>query len=211
MSISLFDAYLGLLTTERCDAMMWKYINKEWVAEERGLMMTKWFDYRFMHPVVATAHYAQAYHKAYLAAWRQHKDHTRTRAITNEPNIFKLEPTTRAGLWRGRQMADAIGMPYDVYLSMAFEEALRFWRQSELPRPAQLYAQRIIDRLVDRWHEYQGARIRTGTHPEFQVARFVGSKPQIDHRAYLAELLGRRGHPAAILARFVKDGLLEAA
>jgi len=44
------------------------------LASEPGLMLTKWFDYRFLHPVAATKIFADAYVKAFRSAWARTQD-----------------------------------------------------------------------------------------------------------------------------------------
>ncbi|GEC17300.1 hypothetical protein [Nitrobacter winogradskyi] len=44
-------------------------ISKEDGIAERGLMRTKWFDYRFMSPLTATDEFARSYVAAYRKKW----------------------------------------------------------------------------------------------------------------------------------------------
>lgn len=201
------DTIFGLdLDPDACDAIM-AHRNKDWVEIERALFSGKWFDYRFMHPVHATCIYAHEFAKAYRRYYRMAVDHRRAEhvRIFKDGDWTQAKPNTIAGLWRGRQVADAAGMPYAVYLDQAFDLALRYWKQDHLPRPQQLYSDLITDRIGERWENLQEGILYVSTHPNFHNEFYRGLKAQDDHHEWLMAQAMKRGNMAWLLNRMVYD------
>jgi hypothetical protein len=205
------------LSWEDYDVLAWTRINKEWLELERGLMTSKWFDYRFLHPVQATLVYANAFHKAYRAAFASTIDHRAAEHIRlfDEATLFEPESKAHkirlAGLWRGRQVADAIGMPYEVYCTMALKETLRYWKQRYLPQPAQIYSERIVERVVEAWAERQKAILMFSRLPIYRNERYLGTQPQNDHHEWLFTQAQLRADPVSWVGEFVRQELIPAA
>jgi hypothetical protein len=72
------------------------------------------------------------------------------------------------GIWRGRMVADAMGIPYPVYLEFAFHWSLRYWQQRHLPRPQQLYSDFVVERATISWEERQGAEFFYSDKPQYK-------------------------------------------
>jgi hypothetical protein len=193
------------MSWEDYDILAFRHIKKEWLALELGLMTSKWFDYRFLHPVQATLVYANAFQKAYRDAFSRVIDRAAGEhiQIVNEAEFFeKNKPVKVSGLWRGRQIADAIGMPYEIYTALAMKHALNYWKQRHLPQAQQLYSERIVERVVDEWAERQKAILLFSTLPIYRNERYLGTRPQNDHHEWLFAQAELRPHRNELVARF---------
>jgi hypothetical protein len=115
-------------------------IHPKHLARESELMMTKWFDYRFMSPFEATMHFETIYRKELYGYVRLNGDIDRAQEIGNAPIRI---PTERSGtftqLWNARQLADELFVPYEISIGFGFHFAQRRTRRMG-PRPIQLFA-----------------------------------------------------------------------
>ena len=205
----MFDVFISDLGLDACDEVMFRLVQRDWQTDELSLMRSKWFDYRFLHPVIATYTYAQAFETIYHRMVRTHLGGS-VRRVFKTYDLLRMDKATACGLWRGRQCADALGMPYEVYLDQAFTLRLAYWKQGNLPRPTQLYADMILDAMPERWAELQAGKLFYGAHQELRTHRFVGTSPQLDHHEWLFTQAGKRSNPAAIMRRFYDEDLIPA-
>ncbi len=134
----------GLNRTQVAQLVFGRMSETGWLHLERALMTTKWFDYRFMPPFEATLCYICEYNIAYKHFRGSNFDHETSKHVKLvEPHYFYKMKTfekhkkTLRSLWRGRQIADMAGMPYGVFLSIAFELRLRYWKRSFMPQANQ--------------------------------------------------------------------------
>jgi len=210
--------------------------------EEATLYRTKWFDYRFMHPAQATLVYARHYETIYRRTFKINIDRAtseyiriiRDGSLLNPPRPAHEGASARViaaaskaataklsfitGMWRGRQFADAMGMPYDIYIDGALHHRLRYWRQSYLPRPTQLYHENkgeddmkqayFVTAMEKWWNAKQQATLLYSRHDEYQVDQYVGTRDQNDHHEWLIGQIQLRQNPAPLLGRLMVEGFL---
>jgi hypothetical protein len=183
------EAKFGLDTgRDEAARIMNRWIKNEWVTVETALYRGKWFDYRFMNPVQATYLYAHEFVKAYKQAYATNLDSNTARFVKPldvermfvepEPKQDETEKEFRkraashkmrtVGIWRGRMVADAMGMPYPIYLELAFHWTLRYWQQRHLPRPQQLYSDLVVERATIAWEERQQAEFYYSDLPQYK-------------------------------------------
>lgn len=112
---------------------------KDW-QDESQLMMTRWFDYRFMSPIEATMAFAGYYIAGLRSYVRRHVDRELSETVSG---IRSGVPTARAAwftaLWRARARTDAIFVPYDLLIDFSFDfssRRKRYWTML----PHQLHA-----------------------------------------------------------------------
>lgn len=207
------------VTGEDMDVFAHRYVQKKFIQFERMLAHSKWFDYRFLHPVEATRLYVEAYEGEYRAAYASTFSTLRSQyvkftgwsemvSLLEDPDKGRKHREMLAGFWRGRQVADAIGMPYDLYIRLALKERLRFWKQRYLPNPSMLYSELIVERVAELWKERQTARLYVGNHRNYYLHRYIGSQAQNDHHEWLFNQAQIRSNPSYQLARFIQDELL---
>lgn len=189
-----------------------RFIRKDWLDREVPLFSTKWFDYRRMHPTEATYLYADHLIQAYRNAYRRNIDSRRGEHVRPFPklDLFDNPKATISAVWRGRQCADAIGMPYDLYLSQAYQFATRYWQQKHLPRPSQLYNDtRVVDPMVEYWNERKKAVLHFATSEHYKNDAYVGTAAQNAHHEWLMEHASVNGGSPNLVGRFVfKEAVL---
>jgi hypothetical protein len=177
---------------------------------ELDLFRKKWFCYRFLHPVAATYLYAHFYQIAYRRTYARNVNRGTAeyiRIFSNE-DIFKCDPPIVTSMWKGRQIADAIGAPYEFVIESAMRNTLRYWKQPHLPRPGQIYNDWVCETIVKEWEENKRFATPHSDHQEYRTHRYVGTREQNDHHEHLMELAGMRADPEPILNRFFEDELL---
>lgn len=169
-----------------------RLIPRAHLAEELALSITKWPNYRFLSPLEAT----RLFHRAYVAGYRQHFG--RHFDIEAAPYLrigarldFRRPNRHLTQLWRARQHADHLGMPYPAYMEFAFDFAARRQRQQP-PQPNQLAPSM---KAHDAWHAllstfWSPERYRLWLSKEaplaqFHCARDIGLAVQMQFRAEL--------------------------
>ncbi|MBX5070500.1 hypothetical protein HJB52_20680 [Rhizobium lentis] len=109
------------------------------LEREREVADKKWFAYRFMTPLGATRHFATLYSKGFKAYMRFNRD--RDEAELRQglgSRIFQRPNGSLTELWRARQRADELGLPYELLIEFGFEFARKGgWKNA--PRPMQLF------------------------------------------------------------------------
>lgn len=212
---------------ERCspledDIVAHKFIqNQQTLQFETDLFATKWFDYRHITPLQATRLYIQAYEDVYRRHYAQNIDknvakHVRVMTIEDvfnglqapQSSTYKKAKLHFTSYWHGRQMADLLGIPYEIYLDLAFEYRLRYWNRPYMPQPQHLYSDMIVDRIQQRWPELQAARLYTSDHPAYLMENYQNLPQQNDYHEWLLKQAGLRANPGELLGRLVNDDAL---
>jgi len=194
------------------DEVTVKFIRSEFQDFDLGLYRTKWFDYRHMTPLQATRHYVEAYAKVYKSAFARELDHERAqyvRGLDLDEMLSGLgqgktkHKANFVGCWRGRQIADALGMPYEVYVDLAMTYRMRRWQRAKLPRPCHLYHEYDVEKVQLRWNEIQESRLYLSSHPAYLAVNYQGIAHQDDYLDWLFRQAAIRSDPAYFLAAFV--------
>ncbi|TAZ67168.1 hypothetical protein [Rhizobium ruizarguesonis] len=163
------------------------------LEREREVANKKWFAYRFMTPLAATKHFASLYSKGFKAYIRFNRD--RDEAELRQglgSRIFQKPNGSLTELWRARQRADELGLPYELLIEFGFEFARKGgWKNA--PRPMQLFGSadsdiawpleiekflnerlpHVIDRLADL--------------PQYRVENYRHLPVQDDFRCYVID------------------------
>lgn len=204
------------------DVVAYQFIqNEETLKFETQLFSQKWFDYRHLTPLQATRLYIQAYDEVYRRHYAQNIDHTAAKYVrtVNIDDIFNglaaPESSTHkkakmqfTACWHGRQMADLLGMPYEIYLDLAFEYRLRYWNRNYLPQPQHLYSDLVVNRIEQRWPELQASRLYTSDHPAYMIENYNELPHQKDYHEWLFKQANLRSNPGEMLGRFVNEDRL---
>lgn len=191
-----------------------KSIPAETAALEAQLSRTKWFDYRFMSPWEATSLFASAYQQVFKEKWSLNWSTVDApKKIAIRRNSWSSSPRETISVWKARQVADALGAPYDWFCREALEALLRDgWTRQ--PRPNQLYSEKTLPRIVDRvstsWSEWcREGPLQFSKLPQYRVESYVGLPVQDDHFRWLVEQLRyRHGRPGAIGQLCLMDRVL---
>ncbi len=199
------------------DLVAFHFIGKDLLAIDPELYRTKWFDYRMMTPLQATRHYIEAFGEVYREYFAVE--------ISKSASAFIKVPTVDAmmeglgadvekikrsfsGMWRGRQVADAIGMPYKEYIHTVMGLRLRFWGQNHLPQATHLYRQEDVEKAIDRWEEMQAGRLYLSDDPCYMIENYDDIPHQNDYHEWLFKQASLRGNPWYVLAQFVNQNRL---
>lgn len=182
------DTYFGKsLTDAECDALALERFSPKLFDGESELQQRAWFDYRYLHPVKRTYHFASDYMNSYQALYRKYinidAEGIYGLSRPNDPLDNRPPPNKTAKLrtptclWRARQVADGLRIPYDFYTRVAlnylFEE--RFYKavlslnaNQKLRLNIQasaLYSEAVIEHVLSKWEEYAKARITWSDNP----------------------------------------------
>ncbi len=234
------EAIYGLDTSSDDAArLMFKFISNDWIKVETALFTGKWFDYRFLNPVQATYLYAHYFEKAYRNSFASNIDTEKAQWISPLPKgdwftlperldkhtpeqhaaLVKRRKMLISGLWRGRQVADAVGMPYDLFLERALYWRLRYWNKSHLPRPSHLYSDLVTDRATIDWEDRQKYRLYFSKLPQYQNNAYAEIMAQMNdgdfegkilqsqnaHHEWLFEQAAMRGNTPEVLSTLIFD------
>jgi hypothetical protein len=236
VNADFFGAFAGgELNILACEALLYS----RWPTRERnlepGLMTTKWWDYRLLHPVHATYLFAHILDRELRAIIRTYLDDAPARETTGgrvldwhaikEGDVFDppANPDRHAywkrktlGLIRARQAADADGIPYDLFA----REGLRHYYlgagsymlgRAKVPEPNLLYSDACLLTIRTKWLEQIQMRVQTAKHPIYKLAHDDGHP---DRRAHQRWLIGQlKSRQAGIgrdnaLKRLQRDGFL---
>lgn len=164
------------LTTRDYEEIAVTRIAKKYRKSEAELMNSCWWDYRGQHPTYRTYLFAGCYREAFRRLYVKYidseitdnvKGYSRPDPLDNRPNRGKTSKiATPTYLWRARQYADEMGMPYDFYVSTAAELAVR-WKTGEaavgrmktsdsrklMLSASNLYQENIILGVYERWQD----------------------------------------------------------
>lgn len=114
-------------------------IPRELAAHEIDLITLKWPTYRFMGPMAATRLFLREYEAAYK------RNHAINRDVKEAQNLkighklsFHNNNDRLTQLWKARQEADSLSIPYPDYFDFCFDFASRRSGRKYLPQPNQL-------------------------------------------------------------------------
>ena len=158
---------------------------------EAQLMMSKWFNYRFMSPIEATALFAVEYNKSLKRHLRFYMDvegAEKVRDISGDIPLSRNQQYTQ--LWCARQRTDQLLLPYDflVDFSLSFSgRRKRYWQM----RPNQLHPSPANERAwwpAFEEHVNDHAPVvasRAGQIPQLRNEHYQGLPPQVAFKQVL--------------------------
>ena len=200
------------------DQFSFQYISKKSLEFERSLFQTKWFDYRQFTPAQATRHYLEAYADVCRTVFSIEVDKRAAEFIQFYDvdkamrGLAAQNPHAKAafsGAWRGRQVADAIGMPYKDYIRWAMHFRMRRWSNTRnLPRPAHLYHEWDVEKVQAKWEELQASNLYLSDDPAFLVQNYCGIAYQNDYHEWLFKQAALRPDEFYFLAQFINEDRL---
>lgn len=211
------------LTTLECDGLVSQFVPLNLLLEEASLYRVKHWDYRFLHPVHATQLFAHSYAQAKKHAVERRTDiwvGRNMRGIKNDI-IFNLDARSITGFWKGRQMADRMGIPYDFYCeaAMLFADVARW---ENLPTAIQLYSDNVPEHLRQtdyavsmityiggRWLDRLKTSLTYATHKAYLIENYQGGIAQNAYLNYLGDKIRESAHPAAVLSCALDKGQLD--
>lgn len=192
------------LTPEAMDAFIARFVKPEDWSIISDLYERKWYGYRFLSPGACFFLFADRYRKAYRAISARLLARRRTPRFTQEdalsPNSRNpMAPGDLTGLWNAMCIADELGIPYDVYCTEALEYGHRCgWKF--LPRPTQLYSDKIVVAVTDAWRARSAERVYRTTDAHYSLKNNVNHPWQRGYMDFLIASAMKRENPKFALA-----------
>jgi hypothetical protein len=189
------DFYGSGLDLESAEILTVARIDRTLLAEEPALMQSKWFDYRQLHPAVATHLLVHHYNLAYGDFIGRALDHKLrfTKAIKGG-DFF--EHHERKSFWKLRQLIDRLGMRYEFFLREAMSYLIeQGWGKGvpHPPRPAHLTADNdLIVAVCNAWTLEGREKIQWAASSRFRVEQWCAAPDQQAYQAHLIESIRRR-------------------
>lgn len=127
-------------------------IDPAFLAAEPSLLQTQWVQYGYMSSLERTELFCRLYLEAYRRDYAKYRDCNRAHErCPVDPELFKNEPGEINSLWHARQLADEIGMRYDMFLSAVMGWATNTTGRKYFPQPNQLYGPRQLELALEKW------------------------------------------------------------
>lgn len=180
---------------------------------DKELFATKWWDYRFDTPYQATINYIDTFGAEARKVYSRDIDSERAahiHVVSGEKIVAGLmrneEKAKRAfaGFWRGRQVADAIGMPYAVYIYEALSQRMRRWQRTYLPSAQQIYQEGDVERVAARWDDLKASRIYYSDHHAYIAQNYQAAPIQKAYFDYLVDRSASTGDKIGTLVDMVE-------
>lgn len=199
------------------EMLAYTHISRRRHAFDTELFNTKWFDYRFLTPFEATMKFVDEFQivarEQYAANFSFHraKHIWLQSSITLIGRLKSSEPKTKrafSGFWRARQVADALGMPYRLYIDLAMTQRLRNWNRTYLPDPCQLYDDRDVEKVRLRWEEIQQATFHFSDHHAYIAQNYQGLQVQNDYHDFLFKQANESALTERHLGDFIRRDML---
>ncbi|PZN94997.1 MAG: hypothetical protein DCF30_19555 [Hyphomicrobiales bacterium] len=154
---------------------------------ESALMTTKWFGYRFMSPVEAMNEFVRIYNVRLHRFLRFNADIEIAERVQGvRPGIPSKRSSVFTQLWRARQRADTLAVPYDILFDFGFEFASRRKRRWT-PLPHQVFATETnhevwCDKFVEFAEAHLDLYVRRLELPHYRMEHFRGLPAQEQFR-----------------------------
>jgi hypothetical protein len=145
-SSSALDVWTGELATVR------QIVKEEHLCDEPELVETRWVTYSYMSALKSTELFGELYLSAYRTWYERLKDYST--AANQKPvsaELFLNDARQINGLWRARQEADRIGMPYEMFLNVVIGWGAEQKNRKHFPAPNQLYGEAQLKAAQERW------------------------------------------------------------
>lgn len=193
------------------DRLATEHISKKLLDREPALFLTKWFDYRALHPVQATALFMTAYSEAYKDACKYRIDVEEGARMTGlkKVSLFDQAKSTLTGIWKARQFCDEHGITYDFYCDNAMDIACdNGW--GFLPRPSQLYGEEMPQRALKGWKDRLSHSPMLAQRDIYRASNFAQLPDQVMYQGWLANQIEDRFNPEYLTRKLLdEDQILE--
>lgn len=179
-------------------------INPKYWKGEAKLYRTKWFDYRGMREVQATYLFANHYRKAYsrLMEMRVGNEIGQYKVGLKGHDVFLIGKAELTGMWRARRMADEMGIPYSFYCNTAIQYCNDFlWKR--LPRPTQLYSEKVVEVVREKWEEHSAAYIQIPDDECYLLENYTESYNQDSFQHWLCGEIEKKTYPHMALETYM--------
>lgn len=178
-----------------------RLISPSVLSNERELINTKWYAYRFMSPLEATLEFGKAYQSALKHYIQVNIDFGLSETVNGIDLSIPTKPNrVFTQLWLARQEADRRGIPYDAYLEFCFDFAGARQRKMA-PMPNQLGPNKATSEAWEtKFAQFLENRlehiIRTAKLPDqYRFEAFRGLPAQVALRNFILKFIETSGRP----------------
>lgn len=204
----LHGSFFGsALTAEDCEALTLGRIGQKILKTEASLYETKWFDYRELHPAMATYLFAHHFNRAYGEFMNVSKNR-KLRFMAAFTGKDVLNVREKVSFWRARQKADELGIRYEFFL----REAMNWFISNgwvHAPRPAHFFNPDLLIHISNKWDLECRAKLQWARSPRYRTANFINSKDQVAYEGHIVTQIMQRAHPkfSLCVALYMFDAL----
>ena len=167
------------------------------LAKEDECATKRWFDVRDLHPLQATAYFAECFMLAFAKVMevKGRADYRSAPFRTGIKRVFLLEqsPNTLTGLWKARQVADLMSCPYYDFVFMLQIIAERRGRRYLLT-PSQLYQKELLEIFQERWNSRLNTKLLFSDDPYFTTEHYCHDIVQDQHRNFVSAQIQLHPH-----------------
>lgn len=127
-------------------------IDSELVNQEPDLAATTWLAYGYMTSYERTERFCEEYIQQYKLIHGRYLDHSRAEDMQPLSPILALNDNREiSSLWKARQCADALGIPYPTFIRVAMDTAVQWKQFKQVPRPNQLLGEGQMNAIIEEW------------------------------------------------------------
>lgn len=185
------------------------HISSKFLQAEPKLSASCWPEYLYLDPLERTRRFTAEYLRAYKYFAQRIVDHRKVAHLSPIDEVLEYNaPASISSLWRARQHADELCIPYEKYLYPLIQHALEEEGHKRVPLPNQLYDLAQIEHVLERWKEWvqDGTFVTREWDDRLKAANFQNSLAQRHCHKVLFDLIGRS---VGRLEQFMlSDGLL---
>ena len=190
------------------NALIRTWIERKVLQQEPSLQEMAWVEYRYMEPLERTELFTRLYFEVYVEVTRKHfpkQDADKKQPVDHD--YVRNDLGVMNALWAARAAADALGVPYDVYLRRVMEQAVISAKWDQQPRPNQLYGKLAgpvvrdavdLDLLMDRLYG-------PGWDSRFKAIAYRADPVQDAALALMVQVVNASEEPAQVLAEYLCD------
>jgi len=175
-----------------------RFIDRKILARELELVDTTWFGYRFMSPWQRSQHFEKCYAEARKKALALRIGTASAETKKSYSVCWTSQNRELTKLWKARQRADELCLPYEIVLDKAFEitelagrkniclpeQLIPDWHKDGQEKLKTFWAEKMYDDIDEkRWVAFGGMRGDAGA--PFRQEHFNNLKAQTSVRDYL--------------------------
>ncbi|AIF47316.1 hypothetical protein HY57_08540 [Dyella japonica A8] len=133
-----------------------EYIPHELIQDEPELDSTAWIAYRYKNAFERTQQFTSDYAAIYVSVHGQYKDFAQAQRIKPvSEDLVRNARDEMTSLWKARQAADLLGMPYSMFIRASMKAAVDQRAYNRVPRPNQLCTSWQVEAAEKVWSDEQ--------------------------------------------------------
>lgn len=139
------------LTFEECEVLTAQNISRPLLKVESELFLKKWFDYRRLHPMLATFYFFDCYEKGYKQFWRVAVDAPTAEHVSSIKRVQYGERVCTKGKRKGQMIEDKTIILRRDLTFLDGREKISFWKLRQAVDRLGIRYDFFMDRVV-KWY-----------------------------------------------------------